>query len=209
MSVPDKIEAAMRAGRADAAAEAMPAFETWATHSGVYWAPPILAACKALVAGGEAATEQFEEALRLHARARPFDLARIQLLYGEHLRRLRRRVDARAQLRAALEGFERFGAEPWAERARTELRASGETARSRDPEAAPRLTPQELQVAQLVAQGLSNKEVAAQLFLSPRTIDAHLRSVFAKLEITSRTQLARMPLGDGATPDMSTAGATA
>jgi DNA-binding NarL/FixJ family response regulator len=102
-----------------------------------------------------------------------------------------------ATLRAALEAFERFGAAPWADRATAELRASGETARRRDHTAADQLTPQERQVAQLVAEGLSNKEVAAQLFLSPRAIDAHLRSVFAKLDVTSRTQLARLPLRAG------------
>jgi DNA-binding NarL/FixJ family response regulator len=107
-------------------------------------------------------------------------------------------VDAREQLRAAIEGFERLGAEPWAERARAELRASGETARKRDPSAASQLTPQERQVARFVAQGLTNKEIAAQLYLSPRTIDAHLRKAFVKLGLTSRTQLARLPLDDAA-----------
>jgi DNA-binding NarL/FixJ family response regulator len=92
----------------------------------------------------------------------------------------------------ALEIFERLGAAPWAQRARVELRATGETARKRDRSTLEQLTAQELQVAQFVAEGLSNKEVAAQLFLSPRTIDSHLRNVFAKLEITSRTQLAHL-----------------
>ena len=91
--------------------------------------------------------------------------------------------------------FERFRAEPWAERARAELRATGETARKRDPSTVDQLTPQELQIARFVAEGLSNKEVAAQLFLSPRTIEHHLRHVFAKLGVKSRTQLARLPLG--------------
>jgi DNA-binding CsgD family transcriptional regulator len=148
------------------------------------------------VAAGQSATEHFEQALRRRADARPFDFARIQLLYGEHLRRERRRGDARTQLRAALEAFERYGAEPWAERARAELRATGETARKRDSSTLDQLTAQELQTARYVAAGLSNKEVAAQLFLSPRTIDAHLRNVFAKLGIKSRTQLARVSLGD-------------
>jgi DNA-binding NarL/FixJ family response regulator len=147
-----------------------------------------------LLAEGEEATEYFEKALRLASDSRPFDLARIQLLYGEHLRRDRHRAASRAQLRAALEGFERLRAEPWAERARGELRASGETARKRDPSTIDQLTPQELRIARLVAEGLSNKEIAAQLFLSPRTIHYHLRNVFAKLGITSRTQLARLPL---------------
>ena len=135
---------------------------------------------------------------RCGSHPRPFDLARTQLLLGEHLRRQRRRVDAREHLRAAIENFEALGAAPWAERARAELRATGETARKRDASTLAELTPQELQVARFVGEGLSNKEVAAQLFLSPRTIDAHLRNVFAKLGLTSRTQLARLELsGDG------------
>jgi DNA-binding CsgD family transcriptional regulator len=127
-------------------------------------------------------------------------LARIHLLYGEHLRRERRRIDSRTQLRAALEAFEQLGAEPWAERARTELRASGETARKRDPSTLSQLTPQELQIARFVGEGLSNKEIAAQLFLSPRTVESHLRKVFSKLSITSRTQLARFTLEDEVEP---------
>jgi DNA-binding CsgD family transcriptional regulator len=196
MTTPDRIEAALRAGRPDEAQAALPTFEAWATHSGSGWAQPLVESCRALLSEGDEATEHFQEALRQGDEARPFDLARIQLLYGEHLRRERRRVDARVQLRAALGTFERLGAEPWAERARAELRASGETARKRDPSTQAHLTPQERQIARLVAQGLSNKEVAGQLFLSPRTIDAHLRNVFAKLGIRSRTQLARAPLGD-------------
>jgi DNA-binding NarL/FixJ family response regulator len=143
--------------------------------------------------------------MRLSADARPFDAARARLFHGEHLRRQRRRSDARAELRAALDAFESLGAAPWADRARAELRASGETAHKRNPGALAQLTPQELQVARLVGDGSSNKEVAAQLFLSPRTIDAHLRSVFSKLGITSRTQLARLPLGIGELADARTA----
>jgi DNA-binding NarL/FixJ family response regulator len=194
-ATPDAIEAAVRAGRMEEARDALSGFEVWAPDSAYTWVQPRLSACRALLADGEEATAHFEEALRLGADGGPFDLARIQLLYGEHLRRQRRRADARVQLRAALEAFERLRAEPWAERARGELRASGETARARDPSTIDQLTPQELQIARLVAQGLSNKEVAAQLFLSPRTIEHHLRHVFAKLGVKSRTQLARLPLG--------------
>ena len=125
---------------------------------------------------------------------RPFERARTQLAYGEHLRRQRRRVDARAHLRAALETFEDLKAGPWAERAAQELRASGETARKRDQGTDVDLTPTELQVAQLVQQGLSNRDVAAQLFVSPRTVDFHLRNVFAKTGVTSRGALTQLTL---------------
>jgi ATP/maltotriose-dependent transcriptional regulator MalT len=209
MSAPDRLEAAVRAGRADKARLALEMFEEWATSSEAVWARPRLASCRAMATEGEVATGHFEEALRLLDDARPFDRARIHLIYGEHLRRERQRLEARTQLRAALEGFEALGAEPWAERARSELRASGETARKRDPSTLSQLTPQELQIARLVAQGLSNKEVAAQLFLSPRTIDSHLRNVFAKLGITSRIQLARLPLGEDVGLEVSAEAASA
>jgi len=203
VSAPNRIEAAVRAGELDKAQHALENFERWASYSGAPWATPRLASCRALVSTGQEATAHFEEALRHSQEARPFDLGRIHLLYGEHLRRERRRIDSRTQLRVALDIFERLRAGPWAERARAELRASGETARKRQPNALAQLTPQELQIARYVASGLSNKEVAAQLFLSPRTIDAHLRGVFAKLAITSRTQLARQSLGEEAALAMS------
>jgi DNA-binding CsgD family transcriptional regulator len=125
---------------------------------------------------------------------RPFNQARTELAYGEHLRRSRRRVDARSHLRSALDLFEGLRATPWAERAAAELRASGETVRKRDESAEAVLTPQERQVAQLVRTGLSNKDVAAQLFVSPRTVDFHLRNVFAKTGVTSRGELAALGL---------------
>jgi DNA-binding CsgD family transcriptional regulator len=195
LSAPDRLETLVRLGRADEAIEALPAFAAWAERAGVS-AQSRLASCRALVASGAEATRHFEDAVQ-HAQAtRPFDLARIRLLYGEHLRRERRRVDARTQLRAAIEAFERFDAVVWADRARNELRATGETARKRDPSTIDQLTPQELQIARFVGEGLSNKDVAAQLFLSPRTVEYHLRKVFSKLGITSRGQLARLPLTD-------------
>jgi DNA-binding CsgD family transcriptional regulator len=123
---------------------------------------------------------------------RPLDQARTQLLYGELLRRERRRNDARVQLRAALEGFGRLGAALWAARAATELRATGESARRRDHSTANQLTPQELHVARLIGQGASNREAAARLFLSPRTVDYHLRKIFQKLDISSRSELIRL-----------------
>ena len=190
----DRIEAATRAGELERGRKALGIFEVWAGHARAGWVPSRLACCRALMSEGDEATQRYTEALELADPARSFDVARIHLLFGEHLRREKRRIDARAHLRSALERFEQLKAEPWAERARAELRASGETARKRDPSTIDQLTPQELQIARYVAEGLSNKEVAAQLFLSPRTIDSHLRRVFAKLEITSRTQLARIEL---------------
>ena len=193
-SAPERVEACVRAGRAEDARATLADFERWATHAGPAWAGPSVAVCRALVDDDAAV---WEAAISLSAGARPLDAARARLYYGEHLRRHRHRADARAELRLAIEGFEAFGATPWAERARAELRATGETAHKRDSASRSQLTPQELQVAQLVGEGLSNKEVAAHLYLSPRTIDAHLRNVFAKLGITRRTQLAHLPLNLG------------
>ena len=151
--------------------------------------------CRALAAPPDEAEAHFEAALERIAAARPLDRARVHLHYGEHLRRERRRIDARVHLRAALEGFERLGAVPWAERARRELRATGETARKRNISPLAELTPQELQVARLVGEGATNKAVAAQLFVSPKTVEYHLRKVFAKLGIASRSELIRLDLG--------------
>ncbi|MGV8964932.1 MAG: AAA family ATPase [Cellulomonas sp.] len=140
-------------------------------------------------------TELFETSLAHHGAAhRPYDRARVQLAYGEFLRRHQRRVDARGQLRAALETFEDLRAAPFAERAGQELRASGETARRRDPSTALDLTPMELKVSELVSQGLSNKDVAAQCWVSPRTVAFHLRNVFTKTGVTSRGELAHLAL---------------
>ena len=150
---------------------------------------------RALLADGRDAEEHFELALAAHAESlRLADRARTELAYGEYLRRARRRVDARAHLRTALALFEQLGADAWAERASQELRASGETARRRDVSTATELTAQERNVTALVRQGLSSKDVAAQLFVSPRTVDFHLRNVFTKLGVTSRGELAALQL---------------
>ena len=118
-------------------------------------------------------------------------MARTELLFGEWLRRERRRSEARGHLRAAAAAFRALGAPRWEERAEAELRATGETARKREPSTLDQLTPQELQIAALVGEGLTNREIAAQLFLSPRTIEYHLRKVFSKLGIGSRSELIR------------------
>ena len=122
-------------------------------------------------------------------------MARVELAYGEWLRRSQRRVDARLHLRRALETFHDVRAQWLASRADSELRASGETARKRDPSTLLQLTPTELKIAQLVSSGMSNKDVAAQCWISPRTVAFHLRNVFAKAGVTSRGELARLDLG--------------
>jgi DNA-binding CsgD family transcriptional regulator len=197
LSRPDLVEACARTGERERAETALTALEGFAEPEGPGWARALAARCRALLAQGEEAEREFQRALDLHSEGdRAFDRARTALLYGEFLRRERRRIDARAHLRDALEVFGQLGATAWAHRASAELRASGQSARKRDPSTLNELTPQELQIARFVAEGHSNKEVAAQLFLSPRTIDYHLRRVFAKLGIASRGQLAQLPLGD-------------
>jgi DNA-binding CsgD family transcriptional regulator len=120
-----------------------------------------------------------------------FEKARTQLAYAERLRRARNRVPARKQLHDAIEAFERLDARPWAERARSELAATGENMRRRDPSTVDELTPQELQIGLLLASGKTTRETAAALFLSPKTIEYHLRHVYQKLDIHSREELAR------------------
>ena len=199
-TVPDLVEAGVRAGRPDPAGERLPPYLAWAGSSGAPAAQALAARARALLAGGAAADALYRQALAAHATTdRLLDRARTALLYGEFLRRERRRVDAREPLRLALETFERIGAPHWAERARGELRATGESARKRDPSTLDRLTQQELQVVRVVSQGATNREAAAQLFISPRTVDHHLRGAFRKLGIGSRAELIRLALA-GDTP---------
>jgi DNA-binding NarL/FixJ family response regulator len=191
----DRVEAAVHAGRADLARDWSAELDQFGVAVESAWARAAAAYGRALLSDDTHAPEQFEQAIQ-HAAiaARRSDRARIHLGYGEYLRRARRRVDARAHLRAALEVFEDLGAVRWAARAAQELRASGETARRRDVTTATQLTAQERQVAALVRQGLSNRDAAAQLFLSPRTVDFHLRNVFSKLGLSSRAELAALQL---------------
>ncbi len=157
--------------------------------------PAVGARCcgRGVLAPEEEFEAEFARAIELHgALASPFERARTELCLGERLRRARRRKEARTALRSALERFERLGAAPWAERARSELRASGETLRHRKAMAADELTPQELQVAMLVAKGATNRETGAALFLSPKTIETHLGRVYRKLNVRSRTELAAL-----------------
>jgi DNA-binding NarL/FixJ family response regulator len=199
-AIPDLVEAAVRAGRPELGREHLPPYVAWAEAAGSPEARALAARARALLAAGAEAERLFQDALRASAATdRLLDRARTQLLYGEHLRRTRRRVEAREALRAALDTFETLGAASWAERARAELRATGETARKRDPSTFDQLTQQELQVVRAVSQGATNREAAAQLFISPRTVDHHLRGVFRKLGIRSRSELVRAVLaGDGA-----------
>jgi DNA-binding CsgD family transcriptional regulator/tetratricopeptide (TPR) repeat protein len=195
--LPDVVEAAARAHELDEAAERLARLQAWVEQFPTPARLSLLARCQAVAAESDA-EPHFERSIELAEALSPFERARSELLYGEWLRRERRRVDARPHLRAALELLQRLALPPWEERARAELRASGETARRRDPSTRDQLTPQELQIAHLVAEGMTNREIGAQLFLSPRTIDYHLRKVFAKLEIASRADLARIDLGEHA-----------
>jgi DNA-binding NarL/FixJ family response regulator len=185
----EQVEAAVRSGQSSAAAEALEVLQQKARGSDEAWARGIEARARALVQQKEDAYVEAIEVLS-RSRLRP-DLARTQLVYGEWLRRQGRRVDARGTLRTAYELFRTIGMEAFAERARRELQATGETVRKRAaaPSAGEELTPQERQIALLVRDGLSNPEVGTRLFLSPRTVEWHLRKIFDKLSITSRRQL--------------------
>jgi DNA-binding CsgD family transcriptional regulator len=188
------IEAGVRSGATDAAVAALERLSERTQASGTDWALGIEASSRALLSNGPDADRLYREAVdRLERTRGAVHLARARLLYGEWLRRENRRVDAREQLRAAHEMFSEIGAEGFAERARHELAATGETARSRTDDARVVLTPQEAHIARLAKEGLSNPEIGAQLFISPRTVQYHLRKVFQKLDITSRNQLSRVP----------------
>jgi DNA-binding CsgD family transcriptional regulator len=202
LAAPDLVEAAVRAGRTEGAQVALARLEQFTHAASPVSALALVARCRGQLSAGATAQRHFDEALRLHGESdSAFDRARTELVYGEFLRRAGRRRDGRRHLRAALETFERLRATPWEERARQELRASGEHARERDPRTLDHLTAQELQIAQLVATGQTNKEIAARLFLSPRTIDYHLRKIFAKLGISARAELIRLDLGADAPPE--------
>jgi DNA-binding CsgD family transcriptional regulator len=184
------VEAASRTGNTDIAAHALARLGEHTQASDSDWALGIEARSRALLADTEAAEPLYTEAIERLGRTqlRP-DFARARLLYGEWLRRENRRADAREQLRDAHEAFLSIGADAFAERARHELLATGEKVRTRRDDTRDELTPQEEQIARLARDGLTNPEIGAQLFLSPRTVEWHLRKVFTKLEISSRKQL--------------------
>jgi ATP/maltotriose-dependent transcriptional regulator MalT len=189
---PDLIEALVRTDRADEAVALAEHFAADAERTGRALARAAAERCRGLLAPTDAFEHHFESALALaQPAANPFEHGRTQLLYGERLRREGRRVESRRQLRAALAAFDQLEARPWAERAATELRATGQALSRRGNPDGEELTPHELQVALVVAQGASNREAAAKLFLSPKTVEFHLGRIYRKLGVTSRLQLAR------------------
>jgi DNA-binding CsgD family transcriptional regulator len=189
--MPEVIEAAVRAGTPELAAHTHRRLVDMTRVSGTDWALGVAARSEALLVEDQRAEELYVYAIKRLGRTRiRADLARAHLLYGEWLRRERRRLDARTQLRTAHDLFSDFGMEAFAERARVELEATGEHARRRTVDTLAQLTPQEAQISRLVAQGNTNREIAAQLFISPSTVEYHLRKVFRKLGVKSRTQLA-------------------
>lgn len=200
LATPHYVEAAVRTGDTRVARAAHADYDRWA---GAVRSPDDLALsarCRALLAPGGEAVDHYRTALDLHARGtRDFERARTELLFGSALRRLRHRTEARDRLHSALEAFEHFGAPHWAAQARAELRALGAPAtpaRTTPDDLTTRLTAQQLMVARMAADGATNREIATRLALSPRTIDHHLRGVFARLGIRSRIELVRL-LGEG------------
>jgi len=188
--LPDLVEAAVRAGDLAIAQAALNRLDERANASGTPWALGTLARSRALLADDAQAEALYREAAEtLATTAIATDLARTQLLYGEWLRRQKRRTEARAQLVSAHDAFTDMGAIAFAERARVELLATGQRARRRDPAAGHDLTPQEARVAALAAQGATNTEIATRLFISTSTVEYHLNKIFRKLNITSRRQL--------------------
>jgi DNA-binding CsgD family transcriptional regulator len=185
------VEAAARSGQSARATGALEALTKSTRASGTPWALGVQARSRALLSDDDAVEPLYREAIdHLEPTRLRVDVARTRLLYGEWLRRQRRRVDARNQLRTAHEQFMDFGMEAFAERARIELEATGERARLRTVDTLDQLTPQEAQIARLAAQGNTNREIATRLFISASTVEYHLRKAFRKLDVKSRTQLA-------------------
>jgi DNA-binding CsgD family transcriptional regulator len=198
-ALPELVEAAVRAGRRDIAEDALKRFTERSLASGTSLSLGLLARSEALLAEHQNARMKYEEALELLSPpSAALELARTHLAYGEWLRRQRQRREARAHLRTAHEMFDAMGAAIFSERARGELRATGERARRRDVGMPEELTSQEARIAQLVSRGYANRDIAAELFLSEHTVAYHLRKVFRKLGVTSRTQLAHLIMGDDA-----------
>lgn len=188
---PELVEALLRLGRDQEAAALAAEFVAEATAKGQPWALARAARCRGLLADSEDLQACFQEALELHEQTPDvFETARTHLAYGTRLRRVRKRVAARAELRAAVEIFERLGAESWLAQASAELAATGETARRRDVSTLDDLTPQELRIARLLAEGKTTRQAAEAIFVSPKTVEYHLGHVYRKLGIHSREELA-------------------
>ncbi|MEU3742271.1 LuxR C-terminal-related transcriptional regulator [Streptomyces sp. NPDC032198] len=203
LAVPCFVEAAVQAGRTAEAHNATAEFTRWTAATADRLAPAQLARCRALLAPPQQTEAAYESALVHHDRSPgEFERARTQLLFGQWLRRGRRTREARGPLRDALVGFERCGARAWADRSRGELRAAGEAVAG-EPGQGPlaALTPQQQRIARHVAEGATNREVAVRLSVSHRTVDHHLRNVFAALGVRSRVELSRLLAGDGGLPD--------
>nr|WP_246481227.1 helix-turn-helix transcriptional regulator [Amycolatopsis umgeniensis] len=200
LAAEDMVEAAVRVGRPEQGTVALRSLRTWAERTGAAWAVAAAHRCAAQLAG-EGAEDSFLHALEVQGVAEhPFSHARTRLLYGEWLRRARRRTEARAQLAEAAEVFRRLGAAPLLERSLNEEELTGRRPNRARPDGLrtdPLLTPQELRVARLAADGLTNREIAAQLLISPRTVGHHLSSVFPKLGIAGRAELAEVDFEDG------------
>jgi DNA-binding CsgD family transcriptional regulator len=192
----DMAEAAIRCGRLDEAALVLDGLERWAGSSPPAWVQVVLHRYRAMLAEDQMTAEaHFRAALSVPGgERRPWDHARAQLLYGAWLRRQRRKDEARIYLRAALDIFDRLGARPWSQQVCNEIRATGETFVREEFSELKQLTPQELQIARLAALGMTNREIGAQLFLSPRTVGTHLYRLFPKLGIASRADLRNLDL---------------
>ena len=186
---PNLIEAATRSGAKDLAHEAVAEYAARTEKGDTPLARSLLARARALVADDASAEDHFREAIDWLDDTRTVQHARARLLFGEWLRRQKRRTDAREQLRVAHDIFSAMGANAFAARAQRELAATGERARRRSYDTARELTPQESQIGHLAASGATNREIATNLFLSPSTVDYHLRKVYRKLGVTSRRQL--------------------
>lgn len=188
---PDLVEALLAVGRRREALWAAMVLSVRAERFGSGWARAAVARCRGLLADEERFVTEFDAALVLQRCGHPFDRARTQLLLGERLRRARRRVDARQPLTAALESFRQLGATPWVERATRELDATAMTVRPRcDPTVMDDLTPQEHSVVRMILDGATVREAAGRLFLSPKTVEAHLGRAYRKLGVRNRAQLA-------------------
>jgi DNA-binding NarL/FixJ family response regulator len=193
MATPQFVEAAVRIGEIAEAQAALAVFERWVSSTRSPDRLALAARCRALLTPQDEAEELYAEALDLHQQGEcAFERARTQLLLGGALRRARHRRSSREHLHGALETFERLGTRSWADQARAELRASGESVRPRQHATTADLTPQQLQIARLAAAGATNREIAGRLYLSHRTVEHHLSKIFTKLEIRSRVELAKL-----------------